>query len=289
VELAFFETGKRGSVHELSARQVGARVFLYLAVPYSERYGEGGDFRIVDATDPRQPRQVADWGVYSRLKLNDADLRVLGRPVVYCHSASVSEDARYAFLSYWDAGYITLDISDPVNPTFLSRTVYEWPEEGNAHSVFPVMSRNLLIAADEDYQIGGVQVEVSSPGQSLLAAQELPFAKQACGTESKEAELVFVGDGCGGGGLPDLTGRIAGLDSGRCTYYEKAIAAQRAGAAGFLVAQTTGSASKRNGSSHNPWRNCRSGGIQPAAEQPSDRARAHRSGAGQHLGLHAYL
>jgi hypothetical protein len=120
VELAFFETGRRGSVHELSARQVGERVFLYLAVPFSERYGEGGDFRIVDATDPRQPRQVADWGVYSGLKLKDADLRVLGSPVVYCHSVAVSEDGRYAFLSYWDAGYVTLDISDPGTPRFVS-------------------------------------------------------------------------------------------------------------------------------------------------------------------------
>jgi hypothetical protein len=41
VELAFFETGQRGAVHELSALQVGERVFLYLAVPFSERFGEG--------------------------------------------------------------------------------------------------------------------------------------------------------------------------------------------------------------------------------------------------------
>jgi hypothetical protein len=183
---------------------------------------------------------VADWGVYSRLHLNDAELHVLGRPLVYCHSASVSEDGRYAFLSYWDAGYITLDISDPANPTFLSRTAYEWPDEGNAHSVFPVTSRNLLLAADEDYQIGGVQVEVSSAGGLLVQAQELPFAKRACGEEPKEAELVLAGDGCASAGLPDLTGRIAALDSGRCTYYEKALAAQRAGAAGFLVAQASG-------------------------------------------------
>ena len=76
--------------------------------------------------------QVSDWGVYSRLNLNDRDLRVLSRPVVYCHSVSVSVDGRYAFLSYWDAGYITLDIADPANPVFLSRTEYQADDEGNA-------------------------------------------------------------------------------------------------------------------------------------------------------------
>jgi hypothetical protein len=70
-----------------------------------------------------------------------------------------------------------------------------------------------------------------------VAAQEFPFARQSCDAEPKEADLVFVGDGCGG--LPNLTGRIAALDAGRCTEYEKAMSAQRAGAAGFLIARTT--------------------------------------------------
>jgi hypothetical protein len=99
------------------------------------------------------------------------------------------------------------------------------------------MSGNLLIAADEDYQIGGMQVEVIGPAGSLVAARELPFAKQACAAEPREADVVFAGNGCGEGALPDLTGRIAALDGGGCTPYEKAIEAQRAGAAGFLLAQ----------------------------------------------------
>jgi hypothetical protein len=240
VELAFFETGKRASVHELSARQVGERVFLYLATPYSELYNEGGDFRILDATDPRQPVQVSDWGVYSRLNLNDRDLRVLSRSVVYCHSVSASDDGRYAFLSYWDAGYITLDIADPANPVFLSRTEYQADDEGNAHSVFPVMNRSLLLAADEDYIIGGARVEILTPERSLLNNAELPFAKPACSMQQSEAELVFAGQGCSRGALPALAGNIAVFEAGGCTYYEKALNAQQAGAIAFFAARTAG-------------------------------------------------
>jgi hypothetical protein len=195
VELAFHVTGQRGAVHELDARQVGDKVLLFLAVPFSERYNEGGDFRIVDATDPRKPLQLSDWGVYSRLGLVDANLRVLGRPVVYCHSVKVSEDGRYAFLSYWDAGYITLDIANPAAPVFLSRVEYRMPDEGNAHSVFPVMGRNLLLAADEDYLIGGIQVTLESPQQATLVASELPFARPGCSVEAKELEVVLAGQG----------------------------------------------------------------------------------------------
>ena len=239
-ELAFYVTGQRSAVHELDARQIGEKALLFLAVPYSERFNEGGDFRIVDATDPRRPVQLSNWGVYSKLGLVDANLRVLGRPVVYCHSVKVSEDGRYAFLSYWDAGYIALDISNPAEPVFLSRIEYRMPEEGNAHSTFPVMHRNLLFAADEDYLIGGIQVTIETPQPAALAASELPFAKPGCSLESNEFEVVPAGQGCGGA-LPDLSGKIAAFEpGGACSYYARALVAQRAGAAGFLVTRTDG-------------------------------------------------
>jgi hypothetical protein len=242
VELAFFETGQRSAVHELTMRQRADRVYVYLAVPFSERNGDGGDFRIVDATNPRKPVQILDWGVRSRVNLSDADLRILGRPSVYCHSVSVSDDGRYAYLSYWDAGYIILDISDPRNPEYLMRTSYSFDDEGNAHSTFVVSDRHLLLAADEDFLIGSVGLEVVEPASNAgnVAAADLPFAKASCGISRIQAEVVFAGQACGQL-TGDVAGKLAAVDGGGgCSYYEKARAAERAGAAGVIIGRTAG-------------------------------------------------
>ncbi|HYO79804.1 MAG TPA: PA domain-containing protein, partial [Bryobacteraceae bacterium] len=95
-------------------------------------------------------------------------------------------------------------------------------------------------AADEDYEIGGVSVELRSPERRPLAAAELPFAKPACSMELAEFDFVPAGDGCTAEGLPDVSGKIAVFDAGGCSDYEKALSAQLGGAAGFLVPRTSG-------------------------------------------------
>ncbi|MBI3952146.1 MAG: hypothetical protein HY314_16990 [Acidobacteria bacterium] len=78
--LGFFDTGARtGGVHELYMFQRDNRIFTLLAVPGSEGAGAGGDFRIVEATDPRNPIQIAHWRVQAGLGL---DITGGG---VFCH------------------------------------------------------------------------------------------------------------------------------------------------------------------------------------------------------------
>ncbi|HEU4390797.1 MAG TPA: hypothetical protein VFV34_23535, partial [Blastocatellia bacterium] len=70
VALGFFDTGSlTGGVHELHLFQRDNHVFALLAVPNSEARNAGGDVRVIDATDPRKPVQIADWGVRARLGL----------------------------------------------------------------------------------------------------------------------------------------------------------------------------------------------------------------------------
>ena len=88
--------------------------------------------------------------------------------------------------------------------------------------------------------IGGARVEILKPEKSLLNNAELPFAKPACSMQPAEAELVFVGQGCSRGALPAVAANIAVFDAGGCTYYEKALNAQQAGAIAFIAARTAG-------------------------------------------------
>jgi uncharacterized protein (TIGR03437 family) len=133
--LSFFDTGSESrGVHELDlvVRDDG-RAFLLLATL--------ARFRLVEVTDPSRPRQISDWTL--------ASLGETPSSSKFVHSAVASADGRVAFLSYWDAGVILLDISEPSNPRYLGRTGFGPRDEGNAHSAAVSRDRRTLLTADE--------------------------------------------------------------------------------------------------------------------------------------------
>ncbi|HET9528930.1 MAG TPA: hypothetical protein VFQ92_01160, partial [Blastocatellia bacterium] len=220
VRLGSFSTGNRTrGVHELYMFQRDDRVFALLAVPSSERSGAGGDFRIVEATDPRNPRQIAEWGAIARLGSQPT-----GRgSSSFCHSAWANQEGTIAYLSYWDHGVIMLDISDPESPRYLGQTLYSGGEEGNAHSVWPLPGRDLLLVADEDFSTAGASVEITEPATVArqIAAGEVPFTKRAC-EASISGEVVYVGKGCKPKHYPaGFQGKIALIDAHGCKTEKK--------------------------------------------------------------------
>ncbi|HEX9813779.1 MAG TPA: hypothetical protein VGB31_02395, partial [Myxococcota bacterium] len=66
---------------------------------------------------------------------------------IYLHDVWANRDGTVAYLSYWDAGLILLDISDPSQPRLLGRGNY-LNEEGNTHSAVPAQGGNLVIVGD---------------------------------------------------------------------------------------------------------------------------------------------
>jgi hypothetical protein len=140
--------GGAGGVHELHLFQRGNRAYVTAAVPFSEFLpaGGGGDFRLVDVTDPRNPVQVGDWGA-----VEDGGLIPGQGQDFFGHSASADKTGTTAIVSYWDAGAILLDISDPANPTFIGRTIYPAGSDGDTHSIWLARGGNLLLTADEDF------------------------------------------------------------------------------------------------------------------------------------------
>ncbi|MEX2032880.1 MAG: hypothetical protein WEA81_08435, partial [Dehalococcoidia bacterium] len=164
VEVGFFSTGccTRG-LHEFEVEQhANGRIYAYATVPASEYEEEGspsgfrdhegrGDFRLIDITNPVVPFEASNWGV-----IHDA-----GGPLgpgqgcdpdpVFGHGAEPSHDGQLVFLSYWDSGYVALDVSDPANPVLLGDTDYQPDEDGDAHSSMYDDERKLLFSADEDF------------------------------------------------------------------------------------------------------------------------------------------
>ncbi len=157
-----------GGVHELDmVVRPDGRALALLAVPFAEFqrlfFGEdnGGDFRIIDVSDPEHPEEIAEWGIIA-----DSEVRIPGGndeissqfqglgyfASIFAHSARAADDGMSAYVSYWDAGVLKFDISDPADPLLVGHTFFgEWAD-GDAHSLTPfdLGGRRYLFTNDED-------------------------------------------------------------------------------------------------------------------------------------------
>lgn len=254
--LAFFATGV-GGVHELDLIQrVDGRVLALLTVPFSEgSHPEHlGDLRIVDVTNPREPRALADWGVRAGMELGDAP--GLGSDAqLYAHGVRASDDGLRAYVSYWDAGVVILDLADPAAPRAVGRTRFPPGVEGNAHSVDLARGEQILIEADEILDVTARAVQVDGPpalAGMIAAAGTLPAAPWP-ETSRVSGALVYLGRGCPAGdwagqlgGLGERVepadayagnpqGRIALIERGACPFSDKIERAKAAGALGAVI------------------------------------------------------
>jgi hypothetical protein len=151
-ELGRLASGVDFGVHEMGiVQRPDGRVLALAAVPYSFNLTQGrvGDLRIIDITDPRRPRQLADWDVR-----RDGPAATRGqlaaRRDVFDHSAWPFDNGNKLFASFWAAGVQFLDISDPAAPRLIGQTSYR-PEDGyrGAHSGWFNEDETLFVQNDE--------------------------------------------------------------------------------------------------------------------------------------------
>lgn len=250
--LSLFPTGS-GGVHELDVTATpSGRVLALLAVPGLEAGTSPrlGDLLIVDISDPASPTLAGEWGVLDEPKLGPAFFTSVqrgGDARTLLHSARANKNGTLAYLSYWDAGLISLDIRDPSNPVFLGRTPYPTDAEGNAHSVAEARGGNILVQADEDFSPFEF-IFTSNAFAGSRPAAEGAFTRPLVDLPGRmmTGQVVHVGRGCPadplGTGLAaqdaylaDPAGTIALIERGLCRFDNKIARAQQTGATGVIV------------------------------------------------------
>lgn len=180
VHLSFLglTTGFSG-VHELDLFQRGPNVYALLATPSSEWFDPqpGGEFWIADVTNPASPTIVGEWGAGAEGFSPGPFYGQGSFGSMFDHSARASADGTKAYVSYWDLGVLTLDISDITNPTLLSRTMYPADADGDAHSVavYQGTSTTFLLQNDEDFDPRSPARIVS--GGTVGVGSEAPYAR----------------------------------------------------------------------------------------------------------------
>jgi len=238
VELSFSRT-PFGGVHELDlvVRSDGQALAL-LAVPFVEfgltyfGSGSGGDLRILDVTDPEHPVKLATWGVLADSTLprfdgtGELETQYQGSGEFagsFDHSVRAADNGMIAYASFWDAGLLKFDLSDPSAPVLVGRTTYAITDEGNAHSmtVYDVGGQRFLIQNDED--AGGLSPAVarsSATGATGFAALD-EFWMPTTLTETGEFSglVADAGDGCQAADFEGAAGMVALVDTVD-PYYE---------------------------------------------------------------------
>ena len=140
------------------------------ALAFVAMWGYAPNLRVVDLTDPADPRVIATWDAGSALGLPSR-----------LHSLTVTPDGKRAYLADWDAGLMVLDTSAlaagqpkaELVPLTLPAAALRLPG-GNLHSAVPMPGRDMLITTQEIYGWGACPygrlhvVDVADPGAPVV-------------------------------------------------------------------------------------------------------------------------
>jgi hypothetical protein len=192
------------------------------------------DVDIFDITNPRKPTLASE----TDLNKYGVAQPELGLTNSFLHDMVVKQiGSRFIMLlSYWDGGYVLLDVTKPASPVFLGDSDYRAvdPEllaqtgvslnpEGNGHQNEFTLDNKFAITTDED----------AAPLRAFLTTLDGTF-RAGIGTNTSVAQAeaisgttVFVGRACPGDpAVPPApavgTSQIAVVERGLCLFEEKA-------------------------------------------------------------------
>ncbi len=147
-----------------------------------------------------------------------------------------------AVVSYWDLGFVTLDVTDPANPVFLDDSTYPDPEpingepnEGNAHAAVFGGGGDYIFGGDEDFSPSSFSIEYDGVDYPAGIALWNDASGDLSGT------VVDTGtDGCTSVPVATDTGQVALIDRGGCFFSDKGYNAELAGYAGYIIVNNAG-------------------------------------------------
>ena len=247
-------------IHSVFAWDAGSKA--YAVIVDNE---EGADVDIIDITDPKKATFIAEYDLDQRfpqiLQASPANLIE-----VFFHDVVVKNigGRQVMLLSYWDAGYVTIDVTDPLNPTYIGDTDFTNPDpeaaesgltvapEGNGHEAEFTLDNRYIVAADEDFDAFKLDALNVTDGTPIIASQGSDTTPLQPG-QTIQGISKYVGLACPGGpavpaGNPAITD-IAVVERGVCLFTEKVASVIAAGGYdAVLIFNRTGTDGGCNGS-----------------------------------------
>ena len=220
---------------------------------------ETTDVDILDITDPRSPKMIADIDLAQKFPqiLQNAPENL---NEVFHHDVIVKQigGRQVMLVSYWDGGYVALNVDDPANPTYIGDTDFTNPDpellqqtgkierpEGNAHQAEFTLDNKYVIASDEDFSPNGTEL-TTDDNATPVAVSQGSGTKQLQDGDTLTGQTVYVGRACTGDtAVPaapaDGGPYVAVATRGSCTFTEKVANIEKAGGyAGAVIVNREG-------------------------------------------------
>lgn len=213
------------------------------------------DVLFVDITKPQSPKLIAEVGLPDWPGAQDDQSDGMGsfaasfnHDVWIANTGTAVAPSYEAVVSYWDAGFVRLDVNDPSNPTFIDDSTYPDPDpitgfsppEGNGHAAAYNAGATQILAGDEDFSATRLTFTIDEgPNAGEYPAAEGVFTKpiSELDDEALDGSTTYVGLACGSGvpDAPEGDEQIAVIQRGACTFQLKADTVEAAGYDGFVV------------------------------------------------------
>jgi hypothetical protein len=235
-------------IHSAFAWQAGAKA--YVVIVDDE---EAADVDILDITNPSKPKLVSETDLTDE---TEQPLGAVHGDNVFLHDMVVKAigGRQIMLASYWDGGYVKLDVTNPAAPVFIADTDFAALDpvrlqygqsvspEGNAHQAEFTRDNRYFIATDEDFDAYRVTATITSgpyTGTEITAVQGSASEVIDADT-SLTGPTDFVGLACAAVPPASGSGRIAVIERGVCDFQVKVDNAEAAGYAGAIVFNRTG-------------------------------------------------
>ena len=151
--------GDSNDIHSAFAWDAGEKAYVVIVDNF-----ESTDVDILDITNPKRPRLIREMNLSASFP--SITQVPLGLVQIFLHDMVVKQinGDWVMLLSYWDGGYVQLNVNDPANPTLIGDTDYNNPDpqlfestgasllpEGNGHQNEFTMDNKFFIGTDEDF------------------------------------------------------------------------------------------------------------------------------------------
>ncbi len=148
-------------IHSAFAWDAGDNAYVVIVDNF-----EASDVDILDITNPKRPRMIAEFNLSTSFPGIRQDATIPNLVEVFLHDMVVKKIGNdwVMLLSYWDGGFVQLNVNDPTNPTLVGDTDYNNPDpellesagisappEGNGHQAEFTADNRFFIGSDEDF------------------------------------------------------------------------------------------------------------------------------------------
>jgi hypothetical protein len=203
-----FNPPDANDIHSTFAWQAGDKAYAVIVDNF-----ESTDVDILDITNPRRPRLIRELDLDAMFP--QITQIQLGLVQIFLHDVVVKQINGHwiMLLSYWDGGFVQLNVDDPANPVLIGDTDYNNPDpellesagvsllpEGNGHQAEFTTDNQFFIGTDEDFApYGATHFEIATgPNAGTYPSVPVPGAAPIVILPDQvlNGPVVYGGYGC---------------------------------------------------------------------------------------------